>query len=142
MAEVQLHAGLEAPLQRHVVDGDRRLLAAQRVVHRRVEVVGRVQVGAVVGGQVDQLHRPAFAVRKVFLLQAREERFDLLEGVLVREVLDLGRERRRVGQDVVLQEDRQVDEFAGHGKGSCRVSEGRAEWLSSWGRGRAFRDSR
>jgi hypothetical protein len=31
------------------------------------------------------------------------------------EVLDLGRERGGVGDDVVLEVDRQVDEFSGHG---------------------------
>jgi hypothetical protein len=81
VAEVQLHPGLEAPVQRHLVDGDRALLVAQRLVHRAVEVVRRVQVRAVVGGQLHQLHRPAFAVGQVLLLQAGEEGRDLLEGV-------------------------------------------------------------
>jgi hypothetical protein len=34
-----------------------------------------------VGGQLHQLHRPAFAVGQVLLLQAGEEGRDLLEGV-------------------------------------------------------------
>jgi hypothetical protein len=32
VAEVQLHPGLEAPVQRHLVDGDRALFVAQRLV--------------------------------------------------------------------------------------------------------------
>ena len=73
VAEVQLHAGLEAPVQRHGVDGHRLALAAgQRRVHGAVEVVGRIQVGAVVGGQLHQLHRPAFAIGQVFLAQAAD----------------------------------------------------------------------
>ena len=115
VAEVELHAGLEAPFERHLVDRDRGLLLAQRLVHRRMEVVRRVQVRAVVGRQLHHLHRPALAVGQVLLLQAGEERLDLREGVLVREVLDLRREGRRVAQHVVFEVDRQVDESAGHG---------------------------
>ena len=51
VAEVELHAGLEAPFERHLVDGDRR--ASRPSSSRRMEVIGRVQVGAVVGRQGD-----------------------------------------------------------------------------------------
>ena len=43
-AEVELDAGLEAPFQRHLVDGDGPLA----LVHRRMEVIGRVEMRAVV----------------------------------------------------------------------------------------------
>ena len=66
MPEVQLHAWLEAPLQRHLVDGAGALLFAQRLVHGAVEVVGRIKVGAVVRGQLDERHCPAFAVGHAF----------------------------------------------------------------------------
>ena len=114
VAKVQLHAGLKAPLQRHLVDGPGLLLLAQRLVHGAVEVVGRIEVGAVVGRELNLLDRPAFAVGQVFLLQAGKEGLDLADGVFVGEVLDLGREGGRVGDDVVFEVDREVDELAGH----------------------------
>ncbi|MCY1378262.1 hypothetical protein D9M69_658790 [compost metagenome] len=103
------------------MDGDGRLLLAQCLVHRRVEVIRRIEVRAVVRGQLHQLHGPAFAVGQVFFLQAGKEGLDLLEGVLVREVLDLRREGRRIGQHVVFEKDRQVDELAWHGEAPCGV---------------------
>ena len=59
--EVELHRGLQAPFQRHLVDGDGALAA----VHRRRVVVGRVEVSAVVGGDPHPLDRPAFSVGQV-----------------------------------------------------------------------------
>jgi len=114
VAEVELHAPLEAPFERHLVDGDGALFLAQRFVHSRMKVVRRVEVSAVVSGQLHQLHRPAFSVGQILFLQAGEERRDLLESVVVAEVLNLRRKGRRIGQHVVLEVDRQVDELAGH----------------------------
>ena len=59
VAEVELDAAAEAPLERHLIDGDRALAA----VHRRVEVVGCIEMGAVVGHDAQALDRPAFAAR-------------------------------------------------------------------------------
>ena len=78
------------------MDGDGTLLVSQRLVHGAVKVVGRVQMGAVMGRQIHQLHRPAFAIGQVFLFQAGKKRLNLLESVFVGEVLDLWRESRRV----------------------------------------------
>ena len=50
---------------------------------------------------------------------------DLLRRVLVLVVLDLGPERRRVGDDIVLEVDRQVDETAGHGVFPIKAWSGR-----------------
>ena len=91
------------------------LLLAQRLVHGAVEVERRIQMRAIVGGQRDLLHGPAFAVGQVFLLQAGKERLDLADRVLVGEVLDLGLEGGRIGDDIVLQVDGQIDEAARHG---------------------------
>jgi hypothetical protein len=111
--EVEFHAGLEAPFQRHVMNGDRRLLLAARV-HGAVEVIRRIQVGAVVRRELHALDCPGLAVRQILTAQPREEGRDLLEGLVMREVLDLRCECRRVGLHVVFQEDREVDELAGH----------------------------
>src|SRR5471032_934012 len=42
-AEVELYAGLEAPFERHLVDSD----GALALVHRRMEMIGRVEMRAV-----------------------------------------------------------------------------------------------
>jgi hypothetical protein len=118
VAEVQLHGRLEAPFQRHLVDRDRALLLPQLAVHRGVEVVGRIEVRAVVRGQRHALHGPAFAIGQVALAQAGEEGRDLPHRVLVREVFDLRREGGRVRHHVVLEVDGEVDELPCHGKTS------------------------
>ena len=78
-------------------------------------MIGRVEMGAVVGREIDVLDRPALAVRQVFLLEAGEETRDLAGRVLVLVILDLGPERRGIGNDVVLEIDRQIDEATLHG---------------------------
>ncbi len=69
MAEVELHARLQAPFQRNLVDGKRPFPA----VHGRVVVPRRVNVGAVVGGDLEHLDRPTLAIRQIGRLEAREE---------------------------------------------------------------------
>ncbi len=88
-------------------------------IHGRVEVVGRIQVGAVVRRQLHHLHRPAFTIGQVLLLESGKEGLDLRKGVLVGEVLDLGREGGRIAQHIVLEKDGKVDKSAGH-RGSFR----------------------
>ncbi len=67
-AEVELDAGAEEPVERHLVDGDH----AVAVDVLRLEVIGRIHVGAVVGGELHLLEGPAFAVRQVVGLEAGE----------------------------------------------------------------------
>ena len=45
--EVELHAGLKAPVQWHVMNCNRRFLMTERFVHGAVKVVGRIQVRAI-----------------------------------------------------------------------------------------------
>ena len=59
-----------------------------------MEMIRRVEMGAVVRRQIDVLDRPALAVRQVFLPEAGEETRDLAGRVLVLVILDLGPERR------------------------------------------------
>src|SRR6476646_8622268 len=69
MAEVELDAGLQAPFERHFIDGPGSLAP----VHGRMEVPGRVQMGAVVSRQLHLLDGPALPVWKIFGLQSLEE---------------------------------------------------------------------
>ena len=74
MPEVELHPWLEAPFQRHLIDGDRRAATGnQRAVHGRMVMIGRVQMGAVMGGQADAFHRPAFAIGQISFFQPGEK---------------------------------------------------------------------
>src|SRR5262249_23431822 len=69
MAEVELDAGLETPLQRHLVDAQSRFAT----VHGGGEVVRCVEVRAVMGRDIDALDGPAFAVGKIAGRKARKE---------------------------------------------------------------------
>ena len=69
-------------------------------------MVRRIQVGAVVGRQLHQLYRPAFAIWQIFFLESREERSDLFKRVLVREIFDFWRECWGVAEHVVFKKDR------------------------------------
>jgi hypothetical protein len=121
MAEVELDAGLEAPFQRHLVDRDRGTCAARQTrILRGMEMPGRIQMGAVVGGQRHPFGGGGLAFGVVGRRGARQHGHELGQGVLVRLVGDLRRQRGRVGQHVVLQVDRQVDEAAGHRRGLLR----------------------
>ena len=79
-----------------------------------MEMHRRIEMGSIVRRQAHPLDSPALAIGQVLLLQAGEKRGDLLVGVFVGEVLDLGHHRRRIAQHVVLEVDRQIDELAGH----------------------------
>src|SRR5437588_1058453 len=114
-SEVELHARLKAPVERHLVDGDRALTT----VRRRGEVIGRVEVRAVVGHEADPLDRPTLGVGQLRFLQPREEGRDVLRGVAVAEVLDLRAVARRIGHHVVLDGHRQIDDRPGHAGSLC-----------------------
>jgi hypothetical protein len=46
LAEVEFHAGLQAPVQRQLVDGD----GALAVIHGGGEMIRRVEMGGAMGG--------------------------------------------------------------------------------------------
>jgi hypothetical protein len=77
-------------------------------------VVGRIQMRAVVGTQLNHLYSPAFTVWQVFFFEAGKEGLNLFKSVVVREVLNFGCKCGRVTQNVVLKKNRKVNEFAGH----------------------------
>jgi hypothetical protein len=90
------------------------MVMALALVHRRMEMIGRVEMGAVMGREIDVLDRPALAVGQVFLLEPGEEAGDLAGGVFVLVILDLRAERHGIGDHVVFEIDRKVDEPARH----------------------------
>src|SRR5208337_4398710 len=110
MAEIEFYPALEAPLERNLVDRP----GALPLVHRWMVVPGRVEMGAVVGRQLHPFDRPTLPIRQVLLPEAREERQDLRQALLVIRVLDLRAEARRVSRDIVLQRRGYVDEAIAH----------------------------
>src|SRR6516162_4162358 len=114
MAEVELDAGLEAPLQGHLVDAQRRFAA----VHGGGEVVRRVEVRAVMGRDLDALDGPAFAVGKIAGRKARKEGAYHRGAFLVIDVGDPGLEAGRIGGNVALERYGNVDDAAGQGTSS------------------------
>ncbi|MCY1453513.1 hypothetical protein D9M71_705090 [compost metagenome] len=139
VAKVQLHACLQAPLQRQFIDTERRLAA---VGGGRV-VPGRIHVGATMGGDRQTLRRPRLVPRHLVEGQAREHRGHFRPTLLVIHVVDLGQQRRRVGVGVVVQRYREVDEAAftgkGHGSRSQRVCSDARTRRGRWLRLRALR---
>ena len=114
MAEIELHARLEAPFQRHFVDPPGGLAAfLQRMVHRREEMPGRVQVRAVMGGDADLLDGGVFAVRQ--RVHADAEIFGHGgRGVVVVQIVDLRQHVRRIARNAGLQRDGNIDDTTAH----------------------------
>src|SRR5262249_19510532 len=106
---------LERAVRRALVDRDRALAA----VHRRSEMIGRVQMRAVVGHEPGPLDGPPFGVRQLLLPEAGEKRRDVLRGVAMTEVFDLRTVTGRIGHDVVLDRHRQVDDRPRHARSLC-----------------------
>ncbi len=84
-------------------------------------MIGRIEMRAVVGRELHELDRPALAIRQVFLLQPVEELQHPRQALLVIDIIDGGMIARRIGGDVVLQGNGDVDEATGHGISSGNV---------------------
>jgi hypothetical protein len=109
VAEVELHGVVEAPFERHLVDGHRRLA----VIHRGMEMIGRIEVRAVVGRDRDLLHRGTGAVGKLVAPHA-EHSHEIVRAGLVIEIGDGGQHIGRVGRDPGFQRDRNIDDATRH----------------------------
>src|SRR3984885_16018022 len=79
MPEVEFDAGLKTPFERHFLDGPGALTA----VHGRMIVIGRVEMGAVMGGELHRLHPPALTVRPILRFEARKESKHARQALLV-----------------------------------------------------------
>src|SRR5262245_25240826 len=84
MSEVELDGRLQAPLDRHLVDGD----GAFTAIHGGGEMPRRIEMRAVVGGEVDMLDRPAFTVWQVRLLESGKEFADIGRSLPMIEIVD------------------------------------------------------
>ena len=99
MAEVEFHPVLKTPFERDLVDCP----SALALVHGRMIVPWRVEMGAIVRRELHALDGPSLPVRQILLLEPGKERQDLRQTLLMIDVLDRGPKSRRVGWDVVLQ---------------------------------------
>src|SRR6202048_530435 len=79
-----------------------------------MKMPGRIEVGAVMGGELHLLDRPALSVRQVLGLQPVEELQHARQALLVIDVLDGGMPTRWIGRYVVLQRHGNVDQSSGH----------------------------
>jgi hypothetical protein len=105
-AEVELDAGGEEPLQRHLVDLQRRLAA----IHRTGEMPWRVEMRAIVRGDRHTLDRRAFAVRQLLDLEAGEYLRELLGAFAVIDVLDTRQHVRRIRSNAGFEGDGKIDD--------------------------------
>jgi hypothetical protein len=87
MPEIQFHSRLEAPFQRDFVDRD----GALATIHGGSVVVRRVQVGAVMGDELDRFNGPGFSVGRVVLAEPRKHAQQLGKQDLVVAISDSGR---------------------------------------------------
>src|SRR5438552_9886657 len=71
-------------------------------------------MGAVVGGELHLLDRPALPVRQILRLQPFEELQHARQALLVVDVLDRGVASWRIGGHVVLQRYRDINQSSGH----------------------------
>jgi len=82
-------------------------------------MIGRIQICAVVGCDLQMLVRPAFAFGQLILFQTRKERRHLIAGLLVIQIFDLRLDHRRVRDQFGIQSDGYVYESARHVTPSC-----------------------
>src|SRR5712671_5872598 len=80
-----------------------------------MKVPRRIEMGAVVGGKIYLLDRPALSVRKILGLQPLEELQHARQSLLVIDVLDRGMPARRISRHVILQRHGNVDQLSRHG---------------------------
>ena len=111
MAEIELDAGLEAPLQRDLVDRDRPLAP----IHGRGEVIGRVEMGTVMRDQLDLFDRPGLAIGQIALSQPGKEAEQARDRLIMVDIGDLGAKAFGVGNHIVFKENREVDDLSRHG---------------------------
>ena len=82
---------------------------------------GRIQMRAVVGGELHLLHRPALPVRQILRLQPVKELQHTRQALLMIDILDGRVPAGRIGRHVVLQGNGDIDQFARHGVSSLDV---------------------
>lgn len=110
MAEVQLHARPEIPIERHLVDRRHRIAVAVA----GVVMIGRVHMRAIVSRERDVFDRPALASRQVLFLQSREQLDHELGVFFARDIADRRPHERRIDYRLVVERLGDIDEFRRH----------------------------
>jgi hypothetical protein len=77
-------------------------------------MIGRIEMRAVVRHQPDPLDGPTLAIRQILFAQAGKEFDDIGRGVAMRQVLDARPIARRIGDDVILERHRDIDQASRH----------------------------
>ena len=99
VAEIELHARLKTPVERHFVDGDRPAPA----VHGRGVMPGRVEMSAAMGGHLDHLDGPALAIGQIGGFETRKILAHASRRRGMGEILDSRLKSGRIGGDARAQ---------------------------------------
>src|SRR5262245_45434382 len=117
VAEVELDAGAEEPIQWDFIDGHH----AFAIDRRRLEMRGRVHVRAIVAGELEDFERPAFAARKILLPQAGEGR-EQHRGIFdIAQISDLRAHEGMVEYGLIVEWRGQVEHAAWHFHGLVSI---------------------
>ncbi|MNF78349.1 hypothetical protein D3C84_605290 [compost metagenome] len=108
MTKVQLHARLQAPVQRQFVDAESRLAT----VRGRGVVPRGVHMRTAVRRDLQALGRPGLVAGQLRLGQAGKHRGHLRPALLMVHVVDFRQQRRWIGVRVVVQGNGQVHQAA------------------------------
>jgi hypothetical protein len=117
-AEIELDARPVAPVEWNFVDGGGGLA----VIHGRGKVPGRVEMGAVVGRQVDPPDRPALALRQVLAREPRKVSLQQRDHVPMGVISNGRSASRRVRLHVIFEWNREIDDARAHDDPSAGVS--------------------
>ncbi|CAK7261895.1 protein of unknown function (plasmid) [Shinella sp. WSC3-e] len=107
VAEVELHAGCEAPFQGYFIDSN----GSGSAIHRRMVVVWGIEMRAVVRPERQFLYRPALLARQVFDRQTRKKRGYLVCCLAVPEIFNLRQHERWIGRKSGLERYGEINEL-------------------------------
>src|SRR5262245_65152473 len=117
VAEVELDAGAEEPIQWDFIDGHH----AFAVDRRRLEMRGRVHVGAIMAGELEDFESPAFAAGKILLPQARKGREQHRSVLDIAQISDLRPHEGMIEYGLVVERRGQIEHAAWHFHGFVSI---------------------
>ena len=111
VSEVELDAVVKAPFKRNLIDGD----GAFAAIHCGREVIGRVEVCAIVRAEFDGFDRPTFGVGQLRCGESREASHHSLNASLMIDIGNLRLHARWVRNDFSFKVNRKINKASCHG---------------------------
>ena len=135
MPEIELHARLNAPIKWHFINAPGRLATRhQPFIHAAEIMIGRVNMRAVMGADLNTLNRGIFAFGQLIYANAEILRH-ARRGHVVIQIFDLWQRMGRVTDDAGLECDGNINNTTGHGVSpSFEIKQAR-QWRARWRRG-------